>query len=131
MCNCKKNKHTEAAAPVDAEAKAALPERSGTCPYCLRKHLLKARGYAREVDEGASGREWEVDNLIENLALAEDHALALADASLRASLRNIRHAAESGGSVADRIAELYERFAAQYFRATPPAIETPATDQTP
>ena len=86
----------------------AAPARTGACPYCLRKHLLKARGYAREVSEDAT-REWERDNLLENMMLAEDHAEALGEAALRADIRAARIVAESGTVDAAAIAALHDR----------------------
>lgn len=77
------------------ETEATPPARTGACPFCLRKHLLKARGYARELAEDET-REWERDNLLENLLLAEDHADALGADGLRAAIRAARIAAEGG-----------------------------------
>ena len=59
-------------------------------------HLLKARGYAAEVREDKT-REWERENLLENLLLAEDHAEALGDAGFKASIREARLIVEDGG----------------------------------
>jgi hypothetical protein len=98
----------------------ATPARTGACPFCTRKHLLRALGYAREVAEDPT-REWERDNLLENLLLAEDHALALEDAELASGIRDVRHAAEEGVAVAERTASLYDRFKAKYFSASPDA----------
>ena len=72
------------------------PARTGACPYCLRKHILKARGYARELREDGT-REWERENLLENLLLAEDHAEALGDAGFKAAIREARLLLEDGG----------------------------------
>ena len=79
-----------------AKKGAVVPARTGACPYCLRKHLLKARGYAAEVREDAT-REWERENLLENLLLAEDHAEALVDAGFKAAIRAARLIVEDGG----------------------------------
>ena len=73
------------------------PTRSGACPFCLRKHLLKARGYVGELAEDAT-REWEREKLLENLLLAEDHAEAFGDEGLRASIRGVRLPVESGAA---------------------------------
>lgn len=70
-------------------------ERTGACPACLNKHLLKARGYAAEVAEDAS-REWEFDRLLENLMLAEDHAAELGMEDVRRDIRFVRLDAEAG-----------------------------------
>lgn len=88
-------------------------KRSGACAECIRKHLLKARGYAAEVSEDAA-RTWENDNLIENFLLAEDHARAFGDEALAATIRGIRLDAESGSSVARATALLYDFFKSQY-----------------
>lgn len=85
------------------------PARSGACPFCLRKHLLAARGYAREVADDQS-REWEREMLLENLILAEDHADALGERELRAAILSARHAVEDGAS--PDIGELYSQFKA-------------------
>ena len=77
------------------ERDATPPARTGACPFCLCKHLRKARGYARELAEDAT-REWERDNLLENLLLAEDHADALGADGLRAAIRAARIEAEGG-----------------------------------
>lgn len=95
----------------------ATPARTGACPFCARKHLLRARGYAREVAEDPT-REWERDNLMENLMLAEDHFAALGDTATLAEVQSIRHAAEVGENVATPVAGLYDRFKKNYF-ATP------------
>lgn len=108
-------------APAAAEA---APARTGACPFCAKKHILKARGYARELAEDPS-REWEADNLLENLMLAEDHALALGDESLRAQLRAVRHAAEEGRPDAARVDAVYARFKERYFRKGSPAKGEP------
>ena len=91
----------------------ATPPRTGACPFCTRKHLLRARGYAREVAEDPT-REWERDNLIENLLLAEDHLAALGDA-LGGELRGIRHGVEEGHDMTLEIAGIYDRFKEKYF----------------
>lgn len=104
------------------------PARTGACPFCTRKHLLRARGYAREVAEDPT-REWERDNLLENLLLAEDHLKALGDA-LADELREIRHGVEEGRDVALAIAGLYDRFKAKYF-STPSTSSTSSTPSTP
>lgn len=69
--------------------------RSGACRECLEKHLLKAEGYAEELREESS-RSWEKKQLLKNLMLAEDHALALGDDPARAAIREARLAAEAG-----------------------------------
>ena len=69
--------------------------RSGACRECLAKHLLKAEGYAEELREDAS-RAWEKKQLLKNLMLAEDHAVALGDEQARAAIRAARIASESG-----------------------------------
>lgn len=89
-CPCHSKQPPEAPAPADA-----APARSGSCPACLRKHLLKARGYASEIAEDPS-RDWERDRLLENLLLAEDHAAELGEYELRAAIRAARLAAEGG-----------------------------------
>lgn len=122
MCNCKQ-KHQEtmdempvqkagqaetAAAVEDAGGRivepdevaakrlaAPYPIRSGACPFCLRKHVLKAAGYAEEVAEDPT-REWEREQLLKNLLLAEDHAAALGDAGFKAAIREERLKAERG-----------------------------------
>lgn len=73
--------------------------RTGACRECLQKHLLKAEGYAEEMREDAS-RAWEKKQLLKNLLLAEDHALALGDEEARAAIRSARIAAESGAFAA-------------------------------
>lgn len=77
---------------VGMEASGA---RSGACRECLRKHLLKAEGYAEEMREDPS-RAWEKKQLLKNLMLAEDHAAALGDEAARADIRAARIGAESG-----------------------------------
>ena len=74
-------------------------QRSGACRECLQKHLLKAEGYAEEMREDAS-RAWERKQLLKNLLLAEDHALALGDEEARATIRSARLSAESGAFAA-------------------------------
>lgn len=71
------------------------PARSGACPYCLRNHLLKVRGYAKEIREDPT-REWEAEMLLQNLLLAEDHAEAMGDWNLRSAIRAERLRAENG-----------------------------------
>lgn len=78
-----------------AEKSVVQPARSGACPYCLRKHVLKADGYAEEVAEDPT-REWEWEQLLKNLLLAEDHAGALGDAGFKAAIREERLKAERG-----------------------------------
>lgn len=78
-----------------AEKPVVQPVRSGACPFCLRKHLLKADGYAEEVDEYPT-RDWEREQLLKNLLLAEDHAAALGDAGFKAAIREERLKAERG-----------------------------------
>lgn len=95
MCNCKKQKIMETM-PIPLKKQHPVISRSGACPYCLRKHLLKARGYARELREDGT-REWERENLLENLLLAEDHAEALGDAGFKAEIRQARLRVEDGG----------------------------------
>lgn len=101
---------TDHAMPAPAQP---APSRTGACPFCLRKHLLKARGYAREVVEDAT-REWERDGLLENLLLAEDHAVALGNSALATDIRATRLVAESGSPSADETYRLYDRFLEQY-----------------
>ena len=103
MCPCKKSDKTmntnEIGNPISSgAAKRSLPPpaRTGACPYCMRKHILKARGYARELREDGT-REWERENLLENLLLAEDHAEALGDAGFKAAIRGARLIVEDGG----------------------------------
>ena len=103
----------------------ATPARTGACPFCTRKHLLRARGYAREVAENQT-REWELDNLLENLLLAEDHLAALGDA-LAGELRGIRHGVEEGHDMAIEIAGIYDRFKAKYF----PGLDSKTTSEAP
>lgn len=91
-CDCKKNAAAATAAPAPA---AAAPERPGACPDCLRKHLVKARGYGREVSGGAGG-DWERELLLENLLLAEDHAEAMGAMDVRSAIRAARLAFEAG-----------------------------------
>lgn len=69
--------------------------RSGACRECLEKHLLKVEGYAEELREESS-RSWEKKQLLKNLLLAEDHALALGDEEARATIRSARLSAKSG-----------------------------------
>lgn len=97
MCNCRKKQNAPAATEPAAPAAEEKPARSGACPYCLRKHLLKARGYAAEIAE-EPGREWELEKLLENLLLAEDHAEALGDDALRGEIRGVRLDFEAGAS---------------------------------
>ena len=77
------------------EAAVTASVRSGACRECLEKHLLKAEGYAEEMREDAS-RVWEKKQLLKNLLLAEDHALALGDEEARAAVRAARLASEAG-----------------------------------
>lgn len=86
---------TPAAAP-EPPATATPEPRSGACVACLRKHLLKAAGYAAELEE-EPGRAWESNQLQINLMLAEDHARALGLLELRQSIRAERLRAEAGG----------------------------------
>lgn len=85
---------------------ASEPTRSGACRECLQKHLLKAEGYAEEMREDAA-RAWEKRQLLKNLMLAEDHALALGDEEARATIREARLAAEAGSF--DDAARLYDK----------------------
>lgn len=103
-CSCRKK-------PMESPASTPTqpPARSGACPFCLRKHLLAARGYAREVAEDPT-REWETEMLLENLILAEDHADALGELSLRSAIRTARHAVEDGTPT--DVGALYEQFKA-------------------
>ena len=71
------------------------PARSGACPFCLRKHLLKAAGYAEEVREDAT-REWEKEKLLQNLMLAEDHAEELGETDFKEAIRAVRLQVEDG-----------------------------------
>ena len=104
----------EAIKGADAETKqTAWPARTGACPFCVRKHLLKARGYAREISEDST-REWERDNLLENLLLAEDHAVALRDTRLASSIRSVRISVENGTNVSWSIDKLYDDFKSAY-----------------
>ena len=104
---------TELREPI-VVASSSADARSGACPFCLRKHLLKARGYARELAEDAT-REWEMEKLLENLLLAEDHAEALGDEETRGSIRLLRLEVENGAhGVADPAASLYDRFKKKY-----------------
>ena len=80
--------------------------RSGACRECLQKHLLKAEGYAEELREDAS-RVWEKRQLLKNLMLAEDHAIALGDDDARDAIRSARIGAESGFYIG--AAELYDK----------------------
>lgn len=102
MCNCNKNKQMVAptlSPPVSSgsqKSQSSAPARSGACPYCLRKHLLKASGYAEEVREDST-REWEREQLLKNLLLAEDHAEALGDWEFRTAIRTERINLENGG----------------------------------
>ncbi|MBQ6102999.1 MAG: hypothetical protein IJL06_04940 [Kiritimatiellae bacterium] len=107
-CPCKDQPAPDAAAPAAAApaAAASAPSRSGACPYCLRKHLLKALGYAEEVAEDSS-REWERDRLLLNLLLAEDHAAALDEAGFKAIIREARLSVESGSDAVRAIRELF------------------------
>ena len=105
---------TEPNTPVEEPDRMDMaPLRSGACPFCLRKHLLKARGYAREVIEDST-RRWEFDNLLENLLLAEDHATALKDESLASSIRSVRIAVEDGSDASASVAKLYDDFKTAY-----------------
>ena len=107
-----------------AMPKTETPARTGACPFCLRGHLLRARGYAREVAEDPT-REWERDNLIENLLLAGDHAEELGDGSLAATIRSTRHSIEDGADPLPAARALYDIFKKQYFPSTP---STPSTE---
>ncbi len=71
------------------------PIRDGACRECLQKHLLKAEGYAEELQEDPR-RAWGRKQLLKNLMLAEDHAVALGDEEARAAIREARLAAEGG-----------------------------------
>lgn len=99
MCNCNKGKKMEVPLtppPVARAKETPATTRSGACPYCLRKHLLKASGYAEELREDSS-REWEREQLLKNLLLAEDHAEALGDWDFRTAIRTERINLENGG----------------------------------
>ena len=106
MCPCKKKTMDNQLPPPIVSApeptvksEPPKPTRSGACPYCLRKHLLKAAGYAEEMREEPN-REWEREKLLQNLLLAEDHAEALGDWNLRSAIRAERlPPAFSGNSV--------------------------------
>lgn len=87
-------------------SETTVQNRSGACRECLQKHLLKAEGYAEEMREDSS-RAWEKKQLLKNLLLAEDHALALGDEEARAAIREARLAAEIGAF--DGAAKLYDR----------------------
>jgi len=104
MCDCKKKLADGAT-------------RSGACPFCTRKHLLKARGYAREAAEDET-REWEREKLLENLLLAEDHAEALGDGELRERIRAVRLDLENGNDIALVASLLYDWFKGKYFSAS-------------
>lgn len=82
-------------APTMEHAPVVRRARTGACPFCLRKHLLRAAGYADEVREDGS-REWEREELLKNLLLAEDHALALGDPPLKIAIRDARLEVEAG-----------------------------------
>ena len=82
-------------APVPVVRTSDLPARSGACPFCLRKHLLKAAGYAEEVREDAT-REWEKEKLLQNLMLAEDHAEELGEMDFKEAIRAVRLQVEDG-----------------------------------
>lgn len=103
MCPCKKKTMENqvpppiVSAPEHSVKSNPSPARTGVCPYCLRKHLLKAAGYAKEVREEL-GRTWEEERLLENLLLAEDHAEALGDWGFRAAIRVARLQVEDGGT---------------------------------
>ena len=92
-CDCKKN--AAAATSADSASPAPAPERPGACGSCLRKHLVKARGYGRELSGGAGG-DWERELLLENLLLAEDHAEAMGAMDVRSAIRAARLAFEAG-----------------------------------
>lgn len=87
-------------------SETTVQKRSGPCRECLQKHLLKAEGYAEEMREDAS-RAWEKRQLLKNLMLAEDHALALGDEEARAAIREARLASEIGAF--DGAAKLYDK----------------------
>lgn len=130
MCNCRKNKEIKMSEPTPQDPgtqNTETPARTGACPFCTRKHLLRARGYAREVAEDPT-REWERDNLLENLLLAEDHLAALGD-PLAGELRALRHGVEEGRDMALAVAGLHDRFKARYF-PTPSTSSTPSTPST-
>ena len=94
-CGCKKNRPAGEPAPDAPTPASAEPERPGACPSCLRKHLVKARGYGAELAVGAGG-EWERERLLENLLLAEDHAEAAGARDVEAAVRAARLAFEAG-----------------------------------
>lgn len=97
-CPCKKRKAKEQKMEeeqVSNVENGRKEPRTGVCPACLRKHLLKALGYAEEVAEDAT-REWERDRMLMNLMLAEDHCAARGDESLRATIRDARIKIEDG-----------------------------------
>lgn len=106
-CSCRKKTMDTPAASTPPQT----PARSGACPFCLRKHLLAARGYAREVADDPS-REWELEHLLENLLLAEDHADAIGEPTLRAAIRGARHAVEDGSSPLPAVPALLDLFRA-------------------
>jgi len=93
--SCPCHNKPPATTPAPSTPDNAERTRSGACPACLRKHLLKARGYASEIAEDPS-RDWERDRLLENLLLAEDHAAELGEYELRAAIRAVRLATEGG-----------------------------------
>lgn len=83
--------------PADMTVEQKGEPRTGACTACLRKHLLKALGYAEEVEED-DARGWERDRLLMNLMLAEDHCAELGDAERRKALRSARIAIEEGAA---------------------------------
>lgn len=114
-CDCKNTLTVQTGAPkaepaVSSPARSA-PERSdrhGACVLCLRKHLLKAKGYAEEILEQPN-RIWEREQMLLNLMLAEDHALALEQDALKEDIRSVRKAVENG---ADPLREIRKHWPA-------------------
>ena len=74
--------------------RSGLPQ-SAEPVHRFAQHLVKARGYAREVSGGAGG-DWEREMLTENLLLAEDHAEALGAMDVRTAIRAARKALAAG-----------------------------------
>lgn len=109
-CPCQAKKMTETKTSVEngvsvVRTTLSGADRSGACEHCLAKHLLKARGYTAEVREDAS-RTWEMEQLVENLALAEDHAAALGMREIAARIRAVRLRYAVSPDISALVAEL-------------------------
>ena len=109
-CPCQAKKMTETKTSVEngvsvVRTTLSGADRSGACESCLAKHIIKAIGYTKELREDPS-RAWERERLVENLALAEDHAAALGIREVAARIRAVRLRDETQFDASALVAEL-------------------------